>query len=90
MRNVWSISFGRSAARDRRFRRRFKHLVLFNTCFVHNQGKSNLNRDLERPDVAVYSAQAHKSIMNAIDGCGGLNLGHGAPEIATGGRDGTC
>ena len=40
--------------------------------------------------MAVYSAQAHKSIMNAIDGCGGLNIGNGAPELVTGGRDGTC
>ncbi len=38
--------------------------------------------------MAVYSAQAHKSIINAIDGCGGLNLGYGAPEIVTAGRDG--
>lgn len=44
--------------------------------------------DLEKPEVAVYSAQAHKSIVNAIDGCGGMNIGHGAPEIVTGGRDG--
>ncbi|KAF1777619.1 WD40-repeat-containing domain [Phytophthora cactorum] len=36
----------------------------------------------------VYSAQAHKSIVNAIDGCGGQNIGSGAPEIVTGGRDG--
>jgi len=44
--------------------------------------------DIEKPELPVYSAQAHKSIINAIDGCGGLNLGHGAPEIVTGGRDG--
>jgi hypothetical protein len=31
---------------------------------------------------------AHASIVNAIDGCGGLNVGGGAPEIVTGGRDG--
>ncbi|EEY66788.1 WD domain-containing protein, putative [Phytophthora infestans T30-4] len=44
--------------------------------------------DLERAEVPVYSAQAHKSIVNAIDGCGGQNIGSGAPEIVTGGRDG--
>ncbi|KAJ0410813.1 hypothetical protein ATCC90586_010136 [Pythium insidiosum] len=44
--------------------------------------------DLERPDVAVFEAQAHASIVNAIDGCGGQQIGHGAPEIVTGGRDG--
>ena len=27
--------------------------------------------------------------MNSIDGCGGLGIGGGAPEIVTGGRDGT-
>lgn len=31
---------------------------------------------------------AHASMVNAIDGCGGLNIGGGAPEIVTGGRDG--
>src|SRR3546814_1303747 len=46
------------------------------------------HRDLERLDVPVYSSQAHSSIVNAIDGCGGLGIGGGAPEILTGGRDG--
>lgn len=42
--------------------------------------------DLNKP---VYSQQAHTSIINAIDGCGGIdNIGYGAPEIVTGGRDG--
>ena len=40
--------------------------------------------DLERPEVAVYSQQAHTSIINAIDGCGGMDIGNGAPEIVTG------
>jgi hypothetical protein len=31
---------------------------------------------------------AHASMINAIDGIGGLNTGGGAPEIVTGGRDG--
>eukprot|EP00249_Psilotum_nudum_P016524 c25864_g1_i2 orf=606-1385(+) len=31
---------------------------------------------------------AHETIVNAIDGCGGLGIGYGAPEIVTGGRDG--
>ncbi|RHY89876.1 hypothetical protein DYB37_001599 [Aphanomyces astaci] len=44
--------------------------------------------DFEKPEIPVYSAQAHKSIINCIDGCGGLNIGYGAPELATGGRDG--
>ena len=36
----------------------------------------------------VYSAAAHSAIINAIDGCGGLGIGGGAPEIVTGSRDG--
>jgi hypothetical protein len=28
-------------------------------------------------------------MMNAMDGCGGANVGYGAPEIATAGRDGS-
>ena len=39
----------------------------------------------------VFSQQAHTSIMNSIDGCGGgshSNGGYGAAEIVTGGRDG--
>jgi hypothetical protein len=35
-----------------------------------------------------YSVKAHKTMMNAIDGCGGANVGYGAPELATAGRDG--
>ena len=27
-------------------------------------------------------------IINAIDGCGGVEIGYGAPELVTGGRDG--
>mmetsp|Transcript_6576 Transcript_6576/g.11058 ORF Transcript_6576/g.11058 Transcript_6576/m.11058 type:complete len:357 (-) Transcript_6576:125-1195(-) len=44
--------------------------------------------DLEHTDKPVFSQQAHVSIINAIDGCGGLDVGYGAPEIVTGGRDG--
>jgi hypothetical protein len=34
--------------------------------------------------VALYQQQAHSSIINAIDGCGGMDIGNGAPEIVTG------
>lgn len=44
--------------------------------------------DLDRLDTPIYVQQAHASIINAIDGCGGLDIGYGAPEIVTGGRDG--
>ena len=36
----------------------------------------------------VYSVKAHSEIINCIDGCGGLGIGIGAPEIVTGSRDG--
>ena len=44
--------------------------------------------DLERINQPIFEQQAHASIVNAIDGCGGLEIGYGAPEIVTGGRDG--
>ena len=44
--------------------------------------------DLERLEAPTFSAKAHEGIINTIDGCGGLGIGGGAPEIATGGRDG--
>ena len=34
--------------------------------------------------------KGHEGIINTIDGCGGLGIGGGAPEIVTGGRDGLC
>jgi hypothetical protein len=47
-------------------------------------------RDLERLDKPVFQVKGHQSIINAIDGVGGLNIGYGAPEIVTGSRDGQC
>ncbi|KAJ1529917.1 hypothetical protein ONE63_006646 [Megalurothrips usitatus] len=44
--------------------------------------------DLERPDSSAYSYNAHKEIVNCIDGVGGMSTGCGAPEIVTGSRDG--
>ncbi|CAE7941274.1 Wdr92, partial [Symbiodinium sp. KB8] len=44
--------------------------------------------DLEKTESPIYSVKAHKSLINQIDGCGGLGIGNGAPEIATCGRDG--
>eukprot|EP00903_Cladosiphon_okamuranus_P016703 g15396.t1 len=44
--------------------------------------------DLERNDQALWSANAHKSIINAVDGLGGPDSTYGAPELVTGGRDG--
>lgn len=36
----------------------------------------------------MYSVKAHTGIINAIDGCGGVGVGVGPPEIVTGSRDG--
>ncbi|XP_054733224.1 dynein axonemal assembly factor 10 [Anastrepha obliqua] len=44
--------------------------------------------DLERPELPVYNVEAHKSIINTIDAIGGKQMDCGAPEIATGSRDG--
>lgn len=45
-------------------------------------------RDLESTSLPVYNVKAHKEIINAIDGIGGLGIGGGAPEIVTASRDG--
>lgn len=47
-----------------------------------------LPRNLEAPEIPVYSVKGHKEIINSIDGVGGLGIGEGAPEIVTGSRDG--
>ena len=45
----------------------------------------------KQDDVAeVFSVQAHDSIINCMDGIGGGSIGHGAPEIVTGGKDGAA
>lgn len=44
--------------------------------------------DLEKADNPIYSTKAHSSIINAIDGVGGLNVGEGPAELVTCGRDG--
>ncbi|EAS01252.2 WD domain, G-beta repeat protein (macronuclear) [Tetrahymena thermophila SB210] len=43
--------------------------------------------DLETGKI-YYSVKAHNTLVNAIDGIGGLDIGYGAPEIVTAGRDG--
>lgn len=47
-----------------------------------------MKRDLEKLESPVYSVKAHKEIVNAIDGVGGLGIGEGAPELVTASRDG--
>lgn len=46
--------------------------------------------DLERLEKPAWSVpDAHSGMVNCVDGCGGLNVGGGAPELVTGSRDGT-
>lgn len=45
--------------------------------------------DLDRAERPTFEVKAHAGMVNCIDGCGGLNIGGGAPELATGSRDGT-
>mmetsp|Transcript_11855 Transcript_11855/g.19310 ORF Transcript_11855/g.19310 Transcript_11855/m.19310 type:complete len:361 (-) Transcript_11855:1490-2572(-) len=44
--------------------------------------------DLEDANVPIWSVKGHETLINCIDGCGGMNIGCGAPEIVTGSRDG--
>ncbi|XP_046992196.1 dynein axonemal assembly factor 10 [Schistocerca americana] len=69
-------SFGASSLRER-------HLATGDF-----DGKLNV-WNLEDTSNPVYTASAHKQIINCIDGIGGLNVGCGAPEIVTGSRDGS-
>ncbi|XP_063596201.1 dynein axonemal assembly factor 10-like [Penaeus indicus] len=68
-------TFGASALEDR-------HLAVGDF-----EGKMEIV-DLAAAETPVYSVKAHEEIINAIDGVAGLNIGKGAPEIATGSRDG--
>jgi WD40 repeat protein len=44
--------------------------------------------DIEDTTLPVYSVKAHKELINCVAGIGGQNIGCGAPELATCGRDG--
>lgn len=68
-------TFGASGIEDRRL------------AFGDYAGKLHIT-DLENPTKPIYSVQAHSSIINACAGIGGQQVGFGAPEICTGGRDG--
>ena len=45
--------------------------------------------DLERLSTPLTTIKAHDQIINTMDGCGGIGVQNGPPEIATGSRDGT-
>ncbi|XP_053664879.1 dynein axonemal assembly factor 10 [Anopheles marshallii] len=45
--------------------------------------------DLDRLETPVYEVNAHEGIINTIDAIGGSTVNCGAPEIVTGGRDGS-
>ena len=52
-----------------------------------NKNESNSKTNDSKKDGEIFSIQGHKGIINAIDGIGGTTSG--APEIATGGKDGS-
>jgi len=47
--------------------------------------------DLERlgDSKPLWSCKGHDSIINSVEGCGGLGIGNGSCELVTGSRDGT-
>ena len=60
--------------------------VLFNIVLFHKgdyAGTLNVyDLDVGNLSKPIFSQQAHASIINAIDGCGGPdNIGYGAPEL---------
>lgn len=76
---VKCMTFGQSRLDDRQL------------AFGDYEGKLRII-DLENSVIngvtkSSFTVQAHKSIINAIDGVGGTP-GRGAPEVVTGGRDG--
>jgi WD40 repeat protein len=50
----------------------------------------DLDRSSDKGVEEVFSVQAHNGIVNCMDGIGGASVGHGAPEVVTGGRDGAA
>jgi WD40 repeat protein len=48
----------------------------------------DLSSDKDRSPVKLFSVKAHDGLINCIDGIGGSSVGNGAPELATGGKDG--
>ncbi|CAD7971504.1 unnamed protein product [Amoebophrya sp. A120] len=45
--------------------------------------------DLEDIRKPIFEVRGHDKIINCVEGCGGLGIGGGAPELVTGSRDGT-
>lgn len=45
-------------------------------------------QDLDRLHSPTWRVRGHETLVNCIDGCGGLGIGNGAPEVVTGSRDG--
>ncbi|XP_055702967.1 dynein axonemal assembly factor 10 isoform X2 [Phlebotomus papatasi] len=74
--SVKTISFGASRIRD------------YNLAVGDFSGNL-IVVDIERPESPIYSIKAHSSIINSLDAIGGALINCGAPEIATGSRDGS-
>ncbi len=58
-------------------------------CLQHRMfARSALCRDLDNSAKPLFEAKGHRGIVNAVAGIGGLGVGHGAPELVSGGADG--
>lgn len=49
---------------------------------------TEFRRDVDKLASPSYKVKAHESLINCIDGAGGIGSEFGPPEVATGGRDG--
>lgn len=57
-------------------------------CVTFETYGLNHDRELDQLDKVTYSVKAHESLINCIDGAGGVDCQSGPPEIVTGSRDG--
>jgi len=77
-------TFGASFIEDRHFATGdFKgNLAIVNLSRARASGSEDMSGEV------VWRAPSAHTHVNCIDACGGLGIGGGAPEIATGGREG--
>jgi WD repeat-containing protein 92 len=86
--HVWSNDAGGPAPRHGRLRGGDCDLVRLVLASVRVSATVGGCRDLERTDAPLWSARGHSAIVNCLDGCGGLGIGGGAPELVSCSRDG--
>lgn len=77
-------TFGASRIHDRKIA-----VGDYNGCLsIFDLSTSSISNAGSSSPKIIYSVQAHDGLVNCIDGIGGTSVGHGAPEIVTGGKDG--